>query len=134
MAKEKTNNAPETLEDALVIIEHLNAELTASNEVAEAAKKAAEEMSAELDAIKANHAAQLDAVQEKVQEITKSVPGTYKSKKHNVTIRFKDGFVKTRVKDVIIPSAELLKNKGGDFTDFLDNLIAIEYGGIEILK
>lgn len=134
MAKEK-NTAPETIEDALVIIENLNTELAASNEVAEALKKVVGEQTNELDQIKANHAKELDAVQAKVQNITKNVPGTYKSKEHNKTIRFKDGFVNTRVSpETIVSSAELIKNRGGKYTDFLDRLIAVGYGGIEEVK
>ena len=155
MAKDK-NNAPDTIEAALVIIENLNTELAASNtlntelkgtvenlnteleasnEVAEALKAVNEEQANELDQIKANHAIEMDSVQAKVQNITKNVPGTYKSKAHNKTIRFKDGFVNTRVNpETIVPSAELIKNKGGNYTDFLDRLIAIGFAGIEEVK
>jgi C4-type Zn-finger protein len=135
MSKEKN---PTTLEDALVAIEALKsnhaAELEASQKVAEAAQKEVEELTTELGLIKEKHAKELDEAKDQVRKFTKSVPGTYKSKDHNVTIRFKDGHVKTRVKGELVLSEDLIKNKGGKHTEFLDHLIEIGYGGIEEVK
>lgn len=131
---QNTPKEPTTLEEAMLLIGSLRTELTASKEVSDKAVKAFEDQSKEMEELKAAHKAELDAVKSKVTSITKEVVGEYASKKHKKTIRFRTGFVKTRVEGELIPSAELIENKDGKYTAFLDNLIAIEYGGIEIVK
>lgn len=70
----------------------------------------------------------------KVVEVPKNtVPGKYKSELHGVTVKFKTGFVKMRTPEGLVDSKEIIKNKGGEYTDFLDNLIAISFGGFEIV-
>lgn len=156
MAKESTKKAPETLEEALGVIATLNtdlsesktaletqnkavetltAELTASKTIIDSAKTAVEDITAEMDALKEKHAEELAALKSEVSAITKEVAGTYTSKKHKgKVIKFKTGFVNTRVNGSIVPSKDIIENKGGEYSAFLDNLIAIGYNGIEEVK
>lgn len=112
----KTENKELTLESAIERIAELEAVIVEKDQEIESLKNTVNETS---------------HVIEKKLHI---VPGTYKSKEHGVTIKFKDGFTKTRVGGEIIASSEIIKNKGGIYTEFLDNLIKIQYGGIEEVK
>lgn len=155
MSKDNKAAAPATLEEALVLIDKLQSDLTASNELADKSSKEIEKLQSEvtasndlveksskelekaqkeIDSLKAKHSKELDKAKAGVKKITKSVDGIYKSEKHGKTIKFKDGFVKTRVKDTIVDSEDLIKNKGGENTEYLDYLIEIGYGGIEEVK
>jgi chromosome segregation ATPase len=146
MSNDKNNTkVPATLEEAMVVIGKLNEELSASNkensnlktelqsanELTEKAQKELEKSINSVDGLKKKHTKELDAVKKGVKNITKSVDGVYKSEKHGVTIKFKDGYVKTRTKDGIVSSEEIIENKGDKYTEFLDHLIGIGYGGIE---
>ena len=126
-----------TIEQATARIETLETELEAANAIIaeQAAKLEApcECGNTEVEALKAR-LAEFEANAQKASVITKEVPGTYKSKKHNVEIRFKPGFINTRIGHEIIASAELIKNSKGIYTEELDRLIEIGYGGIEIVK
>lgn len=108
-----------TIEEAMAKIETLETELVAANEVI---------------ASQATLLAENEANASKASVITKEVAGTYKSKEHKVEIRFKPGYLKTRIGHEIIPSEDLILNKGGKYTEELDRLIEIGYGGIEEVK
>lgn len=129
MAKEKGNTI-ETLEQALeVIAQKDNLIAEKENQIAELEGKIAE-----LEATVAEKDAEIIKIQSETTNLTKEVPGTYKSKKHKVTVRFRKGFVNTRYKGGIIPSSELIKNEDGKYTEFLDHLIEIGFGGFQKVK
>jgi antitoxin component YwqK of YwqJK toxin-antitoxin module len=77
--------------------------------------------------------AELKLVSDKVSKKTNVVPGTYKSKAHKKTIRFKDGMVQTNVNGHLVDSAEVIKNKDGKYTEVLDFFIEVGAGVIEIV-
>lgn len=126
-----------TIEEATARIETLETELEAANAIiAEQAEKLEAPCACgntEVEALKAR-LAEFEANAQKASVITKEVPGTYKSKEHKKEIRFLPGFLKTRIGQELIPSEDLIKNKGGKYTEELDRLIEIGYGGIEEVK
>jgi len=126
MAKTKENTI-ETLEQALEVIAQKDQKIAELEAVVANSKE-------ELEAVVAEFEAELEAVKAETTEITKVVPGVYKSEAHGVTVRFKKGYVNMRYKAGIVPSAEIIKNKDGKFTEFLDNLIEIQSGTIEVVK
>jgi hypothetical protein len=77
--------------------------------------------------------AELKLVTDKVSQKTNVVPGTYKSKAHKKTIRFKDGMVKTNVNGHLVDSSEVIKNEDGKYTEVLDFFIEVGAGVIEIV-
>jgi len=96
-----------------------------------------DERIAELEAeITAKNAtiAQLEKGVKVVEVPQNTVPGKYKSEAHGVTVRFKTGFVKMRTPEGLVESKEIIKNKGGIWTAFLDNLIDLKFGGFEIVE
>lgn len=128
MAKEKllSEYTPEELQ-ALVAeqkaeIEALNGQLALTAESV-----------AKVDALETENA-ELKLLVSKETLVSKAVPGTFKSKKHGVTIRFKDGARKTRVGLDVIDSAELMKNEGGKYTDALNHLIELGASFIEVVE
>jgi septal ring factor EnvC (AmiA/AmiB activator) len=64
---------------------------------------------------------------------TKEVVGTYKSKKHGVTVSFKKGHLQTRIKGKLVSSTEIMENSE-KYADVLDDLIEIKYAGLQIVK
>ena len=78
--------------------------------------------------------AQLEKGVKVVEVPQNTVPGKYKSELHGVTVKFKTGFVKMRTPEGLVESKEIMKNKGGQWSDFMDNLIGIGFGGFEIVQ
>lgn len=112
-----------------VTIESLLAENEAlKNQLADLATVSAENetLKAEIEALKL----QL----EKSGKTAKIVPGTYKSKKHNITIQFVAGALKVRNGQEILDSAEVIKNEDKQYTSLLDHLIEVGAGIIEEVK
>lgn len=62
------------------------------------------------------------------------IPGTYKAEDGRV-FKFKDGF---KIVHIVgrdkMNSEELIKNKGGKYTEVMEELIAMGYGGLEEVK
>lgn len=77
---------------------------------------------------------ELKLVADKGAKIAKIIPGTYTSKKHKVSIRFKDGMVKSSVNGKLVDSAEVIKNKDGKYTQYLDFCIEVGASVIEIVE
>lgn len=121
--------AEKTAEELQLEVSALTEQLTALTNVA----RENEELKAQVETLTAD-LEELSKASEKGIKAANTVPGKYTSKEHKVSIRFKDGCVKTRVEGKIVDSTEIIKNKGGIYTAFLDNLIAIEAGVIEIIK
>lgn len=113
-----------------VTIESLQAEKTAlTQQLTELISANAEQVAA-LEAEIADLKAELLAAQSDNSVFTKAVPGKYKSKEHKKTVRFKKGYLKTRVNGVLMDSAEIIANPE-KYASFLDNLIKIGYAGLE---
>jgi hypothetical protein len=93
--------------------------------------KTPEEIIAALTAKNAELEAKVSELESANEEFTKTVPGTYTSKEHKVTVKFKDGYINTFVKSVKVTSKEVIANKGGAYTEFLDRMIEIGYAGLE---
>lgn len=105
-------------------------ELKAENEAMKKQLVYFADLATENEVLKAeNEALKLQA--EKGSKIAKIVPGTYTSKKHKKTIQFVAGALKVRYNYELLDSAEVIKNKNGEFTDLLDHLIEIGAGNIQ---
>ena len=117
-----------TLEEAKAEIAALKSQLVELAELPSQLQMALEEN----ESLKAE-IAELKLVTDKVSQKTNVVPGTYKSKAHKKTIRFKDGMVKTNVNGHLVDSAEVIKNKDGKYTEVLDFFIEVGAGVIEIV-
>ena len=117
-----------TLEEAKAEIEALKSQLVELAESPSQLQTALEEN----ESLKAE-IAELKLVSDKVSKKTNVVPGTYKSKAHKKTIRFKDGMIQTNVNGHLVDSAEVIKNEDGKYTDVLDFFIEVGAGVIEIV-
>ncbi len=117
-----------TLEEAKAEIAALKSQLV---ELAESPSKLQTALE-ENESLKAE-IAELKLVTDKVSQKTNVVPGTYKSKAHKKTIRFKDGMVKTNVNGHLVDSSEVIKNEDGKYTEVLDFFIEVGAGVIEIV-
>jgi regulator of replication initiation timing len=125
----KKNMAKEiTLEEAKAEIAALKSQLVELAESPSQLQTALEEN----ESLKAE-IAELKLVTDKVSQKTNVVPGTYKSKAHKKTIRFKDGMVKTNVNGHLVDSTEVIKNEDGKYTEVLDFFIEVGAGVIEIV-
>jgi hypothetical protein len=125
----KKNMAKEiTLEEAKAEIAALKSQLVELAESPSQLQTALEEN----ESLKAE-IAELKLVTDKVSQKTNVVPGTYKSKAHKKTIRFKDGMVKTNVNGHLVDSIEVIKNEDGKYTEVLDFFIEVGAGVIEIV-
>lgn len=113
-----------------VTIESLQAENKALTEQLNQLVSANAEQIAKLEAANADLKAELLAAQSDNSVFTKAIPGKYKSKEHKITVRFKKGYLKTRVNGVLIDSSEIISNPE-KYASFLDNLIKIGYAGLE---
>jgi len=100
--------------------EEIIAELTAQNQA----------LTAENTQLKAD----LEAKATELTSIKKVVEGTYTSKKHNKTVQMKPGHLFVNHKGIKYSTQDLISNDKGQFTAVLDELIAMEYGGFEVVK
>lgn len=108
-----------TLEEALEIIKKKNETIATLTEKTK---------------VQAKEIKELKASAEKTIAISLEVPGVYRSEKHDVSIRFAKGCVKTRIQNEIVDSKEIIKNKNGEHTEFLDDLIEKKAGIIEVIN
>jgi hypothetical protein len=136
MAKNEIKAADLTHEELLIAHIKLSDENKALKEqMAELAK-----FPAEVEALKSEKEEllakieELSVVAEKGIVAAKAIVGTYVSKKHKVTVRFKDGFVKTNVHGQLVSSEEVIANENGKYTALLDHFIEVGAAVIEVVE
>lgn len=125
----KENQTPETVETLQAQVNALQEQLAL---VAGDSAKVVQ-----LEAENSELKAKIEALEQDLGKIGKNnkvVPGVYKSKAHNKTIRFKDGILKTRVNGELIDSAVVIKNEKGIYTELLDSFIKVGAAVIEEVK
>ena len=136
MAKNEIKAAELSHEDLLVAFDKLSlenkalkeqmADLAEAPSEVEALKAEKEELLAKIE--------ELSIVAEKGVKAAKAVVGNYTSKKHKITVRFKDGCVKTNVHGQLIASEEVIENKDGKYTALLDHFIEVGAAVIEVVE